>query len=202
MAKPASHLEWTDGAASKVVEPSAAKKLLGWVALERPPFEFMNWLFFTTDEWLKYFEVTTDGLISLQSTYDVVIGVSGTHATINAAIADGSLGDNQRVLVFDPFTVTTTQTISKDGWVFDFKPAAIYAQGAATTPGLLITAERVKIFEGRFTDFDGGGPDVAVEFSAASKNCIIDNCSFFNDDTDIDDLGTNNTLGANNVNEV
>ena len=58
--KPTTNIDWTDGAAAKQVEPSAAKKLLGLFALERPPFEFMNFLFFNTDEWIKYLESVTD----------------------------------------------------------------------------------------------------------------------------------------------
>ena len=40
MAKPSEgHLEWTDGDAAKQADPGGSKKLLGWVASERPPFK-------------------------------------------------------------------------------------------------------------------------------------------------------------------
>jgi len=54
--KPVNHLDWTDGDAAKVQEPTPGKKALGWVATEKPAFEFMNWLFYRTDEWLKYLD--------------------------------------------------------------------------------------------------------------------------------------------------
>lgn len=60
MAKPSDHLDWTDGAASKQVEPSGTKKLAGWLSGEKPPFQFMNWLFYFTDLWNKHFEAQID----------------------------------------------------------------------------------------------------------------------------------------------
>lgn len=50
MAKPASKPNWTDGDAAKVTEPTVGKKLLGWIADERPSFKFMNWLFYNITE--------------------------------------------------------------------------------------------------------------------------------------------------------
>ena len=50
--KPSSHLNWTDGDAAKVQEPTVGKKLLGWVANERPPAEFFNWLFWRIILWV------------------------------------------------------------------------------------------------------------------------------------------------------
>lgn len=198
MAKPSSHIDWTDGNVTKVVEPSVAKKLLGWVGLERPTFEHMNFNFFRLDEWAKYFEVTTDALLSLQSSFDVVIGAGGTHATLNAAVADAGLGVDQRVLVIDPATLTSTQILSKAGWEITFKASAVYSQGLTTTPGIRLAADRVKLISGRFTDFDGGS-DIAVEVAAGAKNCLITQCYFANVDTDINDLGTNTSLSSNVV---
>jgi len=193
MAKPTSKPDWTDGDAAKVQEPSAAKKLLGWVSLERPPFEFMNFLFFNIDEWIDYFEVTTDGLLALQSTYDAVVGVGGTHSTLNDAIADGGLGNDVRVLVTDVTTVVATQVLSKDGWEIVFKPRASFSQGAATTPAIQITANRVNIMGGRFIDFDGGS-DVALQVDG--DNCMIRDTRFLNCDVEIEDNGTNTSISG------
>lgn len=200
MAKPASHLDWTDGVPAKAVEPSAAKKLTGWVALERPPFEFMNWLFFRQDEWNKYFETETDGLLALQSTFDVVIGVGGTHATLEDAIADGGLGDDLSVLVKDPRTVTAPITLSKAGWKITFKARATYSQGLSTSPALILTANRIQLIGGRFTDFDGGS-DIAIQVQNTAENCKIDGTYFANVDQDVDDQASNTTI-VNTVTEV
>ena len=193
--KPATKPDWTRTNPTARVEPSGSKKENGWDPNERPPREFMNWLFYSVGvEWLDYFEEVTDGLISLQSTYDVVVGVGGTHATLNDAIADASLGDNLRVLVQDPATLTATQVLSKNGWEIVFKPRAIYSQGAATTPGIQVTGDRVKLVGGRFTDFDGGS-DVAIQIDG--ENCRVQDCNFLNCDVSIQDNATNTLLTAN-----
>ena len=198
MAKPTEKMEWTVGNPTARTEPSAGKKTDGWDPNERPAREFMNWLFHNTQEWLDYFETETDALLALQSTYDVVIGVGGTHATLNDAIADVGLGENQRVLIKDPATLTTTQVLSKNGWEIFFKPLAIYSQGAVTTPGIQITGSRVRLHGGRFTDFDGG-TDVAIELTAAARNCMIYDNMFFNTDVTIQDDGVNTALNNNLV---
>jgi hypothetical protein len=79
MAKPTDgHISWTDGAASKVTNPSAAKKLLGWLSAEKPPFEYMNWLFRTIDLWLKHFEGQADPEHNIDGTHkDIKFGNGG-----------------------------------------------------------------------------------------------------------------------------
>ncbi len=203
MAKPTSKPNWTVGNpdfGTVTQEPTAGEKQTGWLPNQRPPREWMNWLFFNLGEWLDYFEGVTDGLSALQSTYDVVIGVGGTHATLNDAVADAGVGENARVLVKDPVALAATQVLSKNGWELVFKPSAIYAQSGIVTPGIQITAERIKLSGCRFADFDGGS-DVALELDATAKNCIIFNNSYFNCDVNIQDDGTNNAL-SNNINEV
>lgn len=64
--KPASKPDWTDGDAAKIIEPSSGKKLLGWIKKERPPFQWVNWLFFNIDAWIDYFEAVSNPF--LQST--------------------------------------------------------------------------------------------------------------------------------------
>lgn len=54
--KPSTYLNWTDGAGSKVVQPPPAQLLSGWTAGEAPPFEYMNWLFWTTDLWIQWLD--------------------------------------------------------------------------------------------------------------------------------------------------
>lgn len=54
--RPQTYLNWTDGAPSKVVQPPSNFSLTGWQASQAPPFQYMNWLFFLTDEWIKYLD--------------------------------------------------------------------------------------------------------------------------------------------------
>jgi len=198
--KPTSHINWTDGAPAKVQEPTSGKKLLGWAFKERPPFEFMNWLFFRLDEWVKYFESVTDELAVQKQEYDVVIGTGGTHADFNAYEADPNVATKKNILVTTPLTLATNQVISQTGIRIAFKPQAIITKAVGCTIGLQFTGERVSVIGGRFVGFNVAG-DKAIQFSAAAKNCLVTQASFVDCLTEIDDLGTNTTLSAN-ISEV
>lgn len=70
--KPTTFPTWTDGSPSKVVEPPSAKKLAGWTPGEPPPMQYMNWLFWLIDEWVKWF--------------DQSISISGSNVNVNAGM--------------------------------------------------------------------------------------------------------------------
>lgn len=204
MAKPSSKLDWTVGNpnfGTITIEPTAPKKETGWGINERPPRETMNWLFYNVHEWIEYFETTTDSLLGIDAAYDAVVGVNGTHATINDLMADGDIANIKRVLVTTPQTLTTTQVIDQDDMEFIFKPQAVHSQGSGLNVGIQITSDRVTIDGGRFTDFTGGGTDTPIQLTAAASNCIIRNARFNNNEVDVDDQGTNNGL-FNNITEV
>lgn len=55
MAKPTKP-RWADGDPSFSVEPSEGKKDTGWLSGEKPPFQFMNFLFLKVKEWIDWFE--------------------------------------------------------------------------------------------------------------------------------------------------
>lgn len=59
--RPSTYLDWTDGAPAKVVQPPTNKQLQGWVAAEAPPFQYMNWLFWLTDQWIQFLDQTLEG---------------------------------------------------------------------------------------------------------------------------------------------
>jgi len=193
--KPSSHLNWTDGAPAKVQEPTGGKKLLGWAFTERPPFEFMNWLFFRLDEWVKYFESVTDELSIQKQEYDAIIGTGGTHADFNAFQADANV-NLKNVLVTTPLTLAANQIITKNDIRLTFKPQAVVTKAVGCTIGLQLTGERVKVMGGRFVGFNVAG-DKAIQLTAPSKNCLISQMNFLNCLTEIDDLGTNNSLNEN-----
>lgn len=198
--KPASHINWTDGAPAKVQEPTGGKKLLGWAFKERPPFEFMNWLFFRLDEWVKYLESITDEVSLQKQEYDAIIGVGGTHADFNAYEADAGVALLKNVLVTTPLTLATNQVITQSGVKFTFKPQAIITKAVGCTIGLQFTGARVTILGGRFVGFNVAG-DKAIQLTAPSKNNLVTECRFIDCLSEIDDLGSNNTLTAN-ISEV
>lgn len=54
VSKPTKTPEWADGGSAVIVEPSGAKKLLGWV-IEKPPYQFFNWLFNNIYQWILWY---------------------------------------------------------------------------------------------------------------------------------------------------
>ena len=54
--KPSSYINWTSGQAQYVVQPPAGVAAIGWQDAEAPPAEYMNWLFYTLDQWVQYLD--------------------------------------------------------------------------------------------------------------------------------------------------
>lgn len=61
--KPTVYLDWTDGSPTKVTQPGPSQQASGWVAGERPPFQYMNWLFYITDQWIQWLDYYTGTII-------------------------------------------------------------------------------------------------------------------------------------------
>ena len=202
MAKPTSAIDWTEGnpdQATISVEPSAAKKEAGWLPDERPSRETMNWIFQNLDEWTKYFDAEIASFASQSIIYDAFVGAGGTHADINALMADGDIANIKSVLVVSQIAIDNIQIITQDGMNFDFKANAGFTKNGATGAdiGLQINADRVRINNGRFVGFNDVGVDKGIQILATKKNNIIHGCLFNDCDVQIDDLGVNNALNAN-----
>lgn len=59
--KPSTFLDWTDGSASYVTEPPSGQKTTGWTDGQRPPYQYMNWLFWLSDQWIQYLDDVSGG---------------------------------------------------------------------------------------------------------------------------------------------
>lgn len=198
--RPTTTIDWTDGNALKQVEPSSGKKLLGWTKSERPPFQYMNFLFYNLDAWVKWLDYITQlSIANLDYQAYVGSGLTGSvaFADFNALMASPSIASIKKVLVLNPMTVVTPQIINADGIEFVMHPSAVISKGGATNPGIHIQANGVTFSgAGRFTDFSGGS-DAAIRIAATFKNNRITGQRFLNCTTGIDDLGTNNDTGGN-----
>lgn len=182
------------------VEPTTPQKTTGFVPNFRPPAEWHNFLFGDIYSWIAWFDYKIQAGIAALQGYDWVVGVGGTHATINALIADSNVVAGNSILVTSPQTLTVMQDITKSDLYFDFKPSAVYSKGLTLVTGIKVNADRVTIRGGRFTDWATGG-DKAIQIAAGKKNNLIYGSRFANCDTGIDDLGTNSALGLN-IDEV
>lgn len=199
MAKPTSKIAWTKGnpdQATISVEPSAAKKEQGWLPDERPSREFMNWLFQNLDEWTEYFDGAIDSFASQSIIYDAFVGAGGTHTDINDLMADGDIANIKNILVVSMLAVDNTQVINQPGMNFTFKPNAGIIKNGPTgaTLGLQIDSDRVRILNGRFLSFNVAA-DKALQVNG--NNCVVMGNMFNDNDTSLEDLGTNNSLIAN-----
>jgi hypothetical protein len=177
------HATWTDGAVSKITDPGASKKLLGWEANERPPFDFFNWILFVLNEWQLYFEEVTDAFPTNE--FDAIVAASGgTHTTLAAATAAAVSGWKILVIDAEP-TVVTTANITVDDVEVEFKPGAHFTDGGATT-AISITGDRCRIRGGRFLSFTAQ----AIEIQAAASFTMTRDNRFNGNTIDINDSGT------------
>lgn len=201
MAKPSSKPEWTVGNpdfATVTVEPNATKKEAGWFPDERPPREYLNWLFFNINEWIEYFEGVTDLFATQGNIYDAFIGAGGTHVDVNAWQADAGIATLRNALVISTLAVDDPQVVSYDGCNLDFKPNAGITKNGPTGAviGLQITANRIRVNNGRFLGFNVSG-DKAVQLTG--NNNIVHGCLFSDNDSSIDDVSETNLIGTNLV---
>lgn len=203
MAKPTGKPNWTVGNpdfGTITVEPSNAKKEAGWFPDERPPREFLNWLFFIIGSWIDYFEEVTDGFSAQSIIYDAFVGAGGTHADINALMADPDIANLRNILIVSSIAVDNIQVVNQDGMTFDFKSQAGITKngptGAAT--GLQIDSNRVRINNGRFVGFSAAG-NKGVDI--IGNNNLVHGCMFNTCETAINDQGDANVY-TTNIEEV
>jgi len=74
------------GDPSRIVEPSGAKKLVGWGARERPPRNWMNWLHNLYYNWLGWLDQRVEEITAQLLNYDRVIEVGTFTATYPGAV--------------------------------------------------------------------------------------------------------------------
>lgn len=170
--KPTSQIDWVPGEdVGKVTDPGAAKKALGWLLDERPPFTFMNWLFARIGNWQLYFESVTDEVFAKTLEYDAVVGAAAgaTHATLQAAITAASSG--WKILVLDDETINTRITVNVSDIEIELKKGVTFTKGTDTVC-FETSSARVKITGGRFVGFTTGG-DIVYKLLAGADYCQI-----------------------------
>lgn len=205
MARPASKPDWAfnnPNFAQRVIEPTAQKKQRGWDASERPPSEFMNWLFNNISEWIEHFDETNASAVTLRQTFDAILGGTGsTHVDLNAVMSDAALpAQDLRILIAGPQVFAATQIINKDGVEIFGTPGGTMSRGGNTVTGIQVENNRVKIRDCRFLNWDRPA-GAAIKLTGASKNCLIVDNSFHDVSGDVVDDGENNII-ANNIIEV
>lgn len=192
--KPTQDTSWTDGSAPKVTDPGSTKKALGWTVNERPPFQFINWLFWALNAWKVYFDGTLDLLKVANIKYVATVGAGAgcSHATIAAALADVNVPAGSTILVVDSVTLNTTVQISKNDITLEFLNGVTYTNGTAGT-GIRVSATGARIKGGRFSGFT-----TAISVDAAQNYNFVQGCRFAgctNDVTELDAAPINSING-------
>lgn len=108
MNKPTTFLNWTDGSPTKVTQPPGAQSLAGWTPGEAPPMQYMNWLFYQTDQWLKWLEENISAASSIFETvtqcrlikggnwsWNLTTGSFAWSSSFNIAVPSIADADNQ-----------------------------------------------------------------------------------------------------------
>lgn len=172
--KPSTKLNWvTSNDPTKVIEPTTLKKNGGWEALEKPPFQWFNWLFNITDQWLKYLETFTDEIdVALDDTISDLALLTDTVSDLGTdklnAPTSGDAVD--RILASATGGVTAWKTMAqvfKGGGGFTTKGQIPYANASgdpAMLAGNTTTTRKVLSMVGdgtlagipEWTDMEGG----------------------------------------------
>lgn len=116
--KPAEKLDWiNDDDPGKIIAPSIAQKLAGWVKDQLPPAQRFNWFWNLISNLQIYLQAQVEDWIVIDSDSD-----EGDYATLAAYIADApTAGD--RILIKEDQTVTI-QTIIPDNVTLKFLDGA------------------------------------------------------------------------------
>ncbi len=174
MSKPTSKPDWTDGASSKVSEPSGSKKLQGWLKEEPPPFNFFNWVFYNISQWINF--------LGGQEQYNVIISSDpdeADYASLAAYIADSpQAGD--RVLIKEDEVLTATLSIPSGIQLTQLKGKKFTI--ATTFSPVIQFGDGVKTI-GDFRLETSNTTTIAKAFSINGDNNHLDNLSLENKST-------------------
>lgn len=195
MSKPTKRPSWMTGLSGlTIVEPTGGEKAAGWAADQRPPAEYMNWIFQNISDWIDYIN-TNAALIELSSTlYKAIVGTvaagsPATHASLAAALADSAVVAGSRILILEDQTQAAQVVVSKANIELVFASRKSFIKSAGTSC-LRISADGFKIWGGRFSGWSTAG-DKAIIIDSGIKNVMIRDVVFASCDTQIDDSGTN-----------
>lgn len=182
--------------------PSTPLTNTGYVGDQQPLPTDHNYLFGLNGDWVRYFDQQVQ-LANAQLQIDATVGSGGAYADINALVAAIVGGAPiKTALVISNITFSATQVIPNTivGLNIYFKQGTTMAKGASTTPGISVAGQNINLYGARMSSFNGGS-DVAIQLEATCKNSRVNGCNFLDCTTDINDLGTNNSL-TDNIEEV
>lgn len=133
LSKPTSYTNWSNGSPEAIAEPTAALKATGWQPGQPVPAPFLNWLFYTQDQWIQWFDQnmqstvlataletsmrlvgggtwsfdTTSGTLSWTDTFNLAIpSIPDANNAVSAGSVTLAAGQVAYVTANIPFTTT------------------------------------------------------------------------------------------------
>lgn len=196
MSKPTRSPTWATSGVALITDPGAPKQAEGWRADEIPPAEYFNWFKNLVGQWVEYLDGEVDAIKGTKLAYDAIVGVGGTHETLQEAI--DAVSNGSRILVASSQVLDTMVVIDgKIDLVIEIKPGKTITTATALAKALQIkNANRVQVIGGRFTGFTD-----AIEIQTTVKNTVLDRIYFSTISGDeVIDNGINSTI--NTISEV
>jgi hypothetical protein len=102
--KPSSIIEWNTGGSNNA-EPSAGKKITGWVNAEAPPSTWLNWFMKLAGEWTAYL----NELVTTVNTWSAAQTFNGAAGDTNAALKMSSVPTDYK-LIWEGATTASGKT--------------------------------------------------------------------------------------------
>ena len=88
--KPSKYPRWAD-VGGNIVEPSEAKKNIGWI-IEKPPHNFFNWLLNLIYQWILYFDLREQNEVHIHTQADFEFYFGDSFADAGAAWFGANIG--------------------------------------------------------------------------------------------------------------
>ena len=180
--RPVDFLRWTTNSPTNRIDVPVTQRENGWAINQRPPFEFMNQLFFEVDEWLRYLDSVAETVAAMPQVIVHSDPQRGQFTSLQAAHDDPSVVAGTTILVASDLEIMANQQISKQDIGITFVPGARLIKAAEAPDGIralevISTADRVRIQHVRFEGFSGAG-DVALWLDVNADNVLLFNLIF------------------------
>lgn len=196
--RPVDFLRWTTGSPGNRVDIPATQRENGWAANQRPPFEFMNQLFFEIDDWIKFFDSVAT---QFTQTPTVIVNADpalGNFTSIQAAHDDPNTIAGTTILVTSNIESAVNTQISKQDIGLTFAPGTSLIKAAGAPDGLrgleiVSSADRVRIQHARVEGFSGAG-DISLWVDVGADHVFLFNPIFGSGQTQNIETNANSTV--------
>lgn len=142
MAKPTLKPIWATGGGAAIVEPSGPKKALGWV-VEKPPHEFFNWLLNLIYQWIEWFDLGHQSVLSVTAAGTTAIPLGSKKVFVDATLG------NVTLTLPDVSTLAANESMRVEVVKIDASVNTVTVQ--SVVGGKLISGEANQVIDQQYT---------------------------------------------------